>query len=170
MGAQHAHRQIKRHVFGAELRGDRHGCRVHIGDHPEAVAPEQIARLPRNIGGGIAQTLVRFEPVALVLGNHLAAFIGVKAIDHHPVITQHLTHQSRSGIAQHLRIGRAFELRDDRHDHADMVGEILCGVGFELDHRKPGRAVHRAIEQRSAAGQIQPEPAFQRVDPRKAIK
>ena len=99
MGAQHAHRQIERRFLGPERRDDRHCGRIDIGDHAEPVAAEQFAGLLRDVGRRIAQAEIGLHALGQFLGHHLAAFIGMEAVDHHPVIAEHLAHQPRRGGA-----------------------------------------------------------------------
>ena len=160
MRAQHAHGKIKRDAIGLHRRFDRHRRGCHIGNHAKAVAAEQLARLLRDVCRRIAQAEKRGEIIAPVLGNHFAGFVGVKAVNHHPVIAEHLAHQPGGSIAQGLRLAQPFKLRDHRADQAKVIGKFAQGMGFELHHHLLRAGVDGAIEQAAIAGEIDAEQAF----------
>ena len=81
--------------FCVELRQERHGGGVDVGDDAQQRALVELARLARDVGWRIMQAEERADAAARAFGDDMARSVGVEAIDHHPVEAGQRAHLAR---------------------------------------------------------------------------
>ena len=168
--AQDAHREVEGLSLAIELRLDRGGLRIDVGNDAQPVALIENPRLARNVGRRIVQSEIGFQTRPRRFRDHFAGAVVIEPVDHDTVETGDGAHLARGDPVERAQLACLLQPGDHAADHGAGIDGRVVDAGLAFDHDRVVHDVQRHVAAQPRAGENDAEGARDRVSHDRALQ
>ena len=157
--AQDAHRQVEGVSLAVELRLDRGGRRIDVGNDAQPVALVENSRLLRDVGCRIMQPEIGFQARPRCFRDDFAGPVVIEAVDHDTVEAGDRAHLAGGDPVERAQLAGLLQPGDHAADHGAGIDCRVVDARLAFDNHRVADDMQRHVAAQSPGGEDDAEGA-----------